>query len=70
MRKKAESDGAGESRLLRNIYVPKKDEVTGNLRRLQSGELHNLFASPNIRVMKLWRIRWTRHVAHMEERRK
>ena len=59
-----------ESRLLWKIYVQKRDEVTGNLRRLQNGELHYLLASTNMRVMKLWTLRWTRHVARMEERRK
>jgi hypothetical protein len=37
-----------ENRVLRRIYGPKRDEVTGEWRKLHSGELHNLYSSPDI----------------------
>jgi hypothetical protein len=37
-----------ENRLLRRIFGPKRDEVNGEWRKLYSGELHNLYSSPNI----------------------
>jgi hypothetical protein len=37
-----------ENRVLRRIFGPKRDEVTGQWRRLHSGELHNLYLSPDI----------------------
>jgi hypothetical protein len=36
-----------ESRMLRRIFVPKRDEVTGGWRELHNEELHNLYSSPN-----------------------
>jgi hypothetical protein len=54
-----------ENRVLRRIFVPKKDEVTGEWRKIHN-EVHDLYSSPNIvRVIKL-RIRWIRHVAWVE----
>jgi hypothetical protein len=42
-----------ENRVLRRIFVPKREEVVGNWRRLHNEEFHNLYTSPNIvRVMK------------------
>jgi hypothetical protein len=59
-----------ENRLLRRIFGPKTDEVTGGRRRLNNQELHNLYVSPRIiRVIKSRRMRWTVHIAHMEETR-
>jgi hypothetical protein len=50
---------------------PKRDEVTGEWRKLHSEELHNLYSSPNIiRLLKSKRMRWTGHVARMGEERK
>jgi hypothetical protein len=42
-----------ENRVLRRIFGPKRDEVTGGLRKLHNEEIHNLYSSPSIiRVMK------------------
>jgi hypothetical protein len=42
-----------ENRVLRRIYGPKRDEVTGGWRKLHNEELHNLYSSPNIiRIIK------------------
>jgi hypothetical protein len=59
-----------ENRVLRRIFGPKRDEVTGERRKLQSGELHNLYSSPEIiRQIKSRRMRWAGHVARMGEGR-
>jgi hypothetical protein len=53
-----------ENRVLRRIFGPKIDEVTGEWRKLHSGELHNLYSSPDIiKQTKSWRMRWAGHVA-------
>jgi hypothetical protein len=47
-----------ENRVLRRIFVPKRDEVTGNWRNLHNEELNNLYSSPNIvRLRKSRRMR-------------
>jgi hypothetical protein len=52
-----------ENRVLRRIFGPKRDEVTGEWRKLHSEELNDLYCSPNIvRVIKLRRRRWAEHV--------
>jgi hypothetical protein len=52
------------------IFGPKRDEVTGEWRKLHNEELHDLYSSPSIiRIMKLWRMRWAGHVARIEEKR-
>jgi hypothetical protein len=59
-----------ENRLLRRIFGPKRDEVTGEWRKLRNEELDDLCSSPNIvRVVKPGRMRWTGHVARMGGRR-
>ena len=59
-----------ENRVLRRIFGPKRDEVTGEWRKLHNEELDNLYSSPNIvRVIKTRRMRWAGHVAHMGEGR-
>jgi hypothetical protein len=55
-----------ENRVLRGIFGPKRDEVTGEWRRLNNEELNDLYSSPNmIRVTKSRRLRWAGHVARM-----
>jgi hypothetical protein len=53
------------------IFGPKRDEVTGEWRKLHNEELHNLYLSPDIiRQVKSRRMRWAGHVARMERREK
>jgi hypothetical protein len=60
-----------ENRVLRIIFGPKRDEVTGEWRNLHNEELHNLYSSPDIiRQIKSRRMRWAGHVARMGEERK
>jgi hypothetical protein len=60
-----------ENRVLRRIFGPKRDEVTGEWRKLHNEELHNLYLSPDIiRQVKSRRMRWAGHVACMGEDRK
>jgi hypothetical protein len=49
--------------MLRRIFGPKRDEVTGGWRKLHNEELHNLYYSPTIRIIKSRRMRWAVHVA-------
>ena len=59
-----------ENRVLRKIFGPRRDEVTGECRRLHNEELNDLYSSPNIvRVIKLRRMRWAGHVVCMGEER-
>jgi hypothetical protein len=54
--------------VLRRIFGPKRDDVTGDWRKLHNEELHKLYPSPNIiRMMKSRRMRWAGHVARMGE---
>jgi hypothetical protein len=55
-----------ENRLLRRIFGPKRDEVTGGWRKLHNVELHNLYFSQSIiRMIESRRMRWVDHVAQM-----
>jgi len=57
-----------ENLVLRRIFVPRRDEVTGEWRRLHNEELNDWYCSPNIvRVIKSRRMRWAGHVACMGE---
>ena len=52
--------------MLRRIFGPRRDEVTGEWRRLHNEELNDLYSPPNIVcVIKSRRMRWAGHVAHM-----
>jgi len=60
-----------ENRVLRNIFGPKRDEVTGEWRKLHNEKLSDLYSLPNIvRVVKSRRMRWAGHVARMGEGRR
>jgi len=55
-----------ENRVLRRVFGPKRDEVTGEWRKLPNKEFRDLYPLPNIvRVVKSRRIRWAEHVARM-----
>jgi hypothetical protein len=59
-----------ENRVLRRIFGPKRDEVTGGWRKLHNEELHNLHSSPSVtRMIKSRRMRWVGHVARIRENR-
>ena len=59
-----------ENRVFRRVFGPKRDEVTGELRKLHDEELNDLYSLPNIvRVVKSRQMRWAGHVARMEEDR-
>jgi len=56
--------------VLRRIFGPRRDEITGEWRRLHDEELNDLYSSPNIvRVTKSRRTRWAGHMARMGEER-
>jgi hypothetical protein len=60
-----------ENRVLRRIFGPKSDEVTGEQRKLRNDELHNFYSSPNIiRQIMSRRMRWAGHVALMREEKR
>ena len=59
-----------ENMVLRRIFGPRRDEVTGEWRRLHNEELNGLYSSPNIvRVIKSRGMRWAGHVARLGEER-
>ena len=59
-----------ENTVLRGIFGPRRDEVTGEWRRLHNEELSDLYSSPNnVRVIKSRRMRWAGHVTRMGEER-
>jgi hypothetical protein len=56
---------------MRRLFGPKRDEVTGEWRKLHNEELRDLYSPPSIiRVMKARRMRWAEHAARMGEKRK
>jgi hypothetical protein len=57
-----------DNRVLRRIFGPKRDEVTGGWRKLHNEEIHNLYCSPRLitcRMIKSRRMRWAGYVARM-----
>ena len=55
-----------ENRVLRKVFGPKRDEVTGEWRKLHKDEPNDLYSLPNIvRVVTSRRMRWAGHVARM-----
>jgi hypothetical protein len=57
-------------RVLRRVFGPKRDEMTGEWRKLHNEELNDPYSLPNIvRVVKSRRMRWAGHVAPMGEKR-
>jgi hypothetical protein len=60
-----------ENRVLRRILGPKRDEVTGQWKKLHDEKFHNLYSSPDIiRQIKSRKMRWAGHVARMGKERK
>jgi hypothetical protein len=56
--------------VLRRIFGPKRDGVTGEWRKVHNQQLHDLYSSPSIiRIMKSRRMRWAGHVARIGEKR-
>jgi hypothetical protein len=59
-----------ENRVLRRMFRPKRDEVTGGWRKLHNEELHNLYSSPSIiRMFKSRKMKWAGYVARMGKKR-
>jgi len=59
-----------ENRVLRRVFGPKRDEVTGDWRKLHNEELNDLYSLPNtVRVVKSRRMRWAGHVTRMGQDR-
>jgi hypothetical protein len=59
-----------ENTVLRRIFGPKRDEVTGEWRKEHNEELHDLYPSLSIiRIVKARRMKWAGHVARMGEKR-
>ena len=59
-----------ENKVVRNIFGAKRDEITGEWRKLYNAELHELYSSSNIiKNLKSRRLRWAGHVARMEQTR-
>ena len=55
-----------ENRVLRRVFGPKRDELTGELRKLRNEEMNDLYSLPTIvRVVKLRRMGWAGHFARM-----
>jgi hypothetical protein len=60
-----------ENRVLRRIFVQKRDDVIGGWRKLRNEELHNLYSSSlKVRMSRSKRMRWAGHVARMMAKRR
>jgi hypothetical protein len=57
-----------ENSVLRIIFVPKRNKITGEWRKFHSEKLYNLYSSPNIRQIKSRRMSWAEHIARMREK--
>jgi hypothetical protein len=57
-----------ENRVLRKVFGPKRDEVSGDWRKLHNEELRDLYSSPSIITITKSRMRWAGHVARMGRR--
>jgi hypothetical protein len=63
--------GVFEKRVLRGIFGPKREEVTGEWTKLHNEELRDLYSSPRIiRITKERKMRWARHLAGMRGKEK
>jgi hypothetical protein len=59
-----------ENRIMRRIFGSKRDEITGEWRRLHKEELYALYSAPDVtRAIKSRILRWTRHIARVEKRK-
>jgi hypothetical protein len=59
-----------ENRVLKRIFGPKRDEVTGEWRKLHNEELRDMYSSPSIiRIIRSRKMRWAGHVARMGEKK-
>jgi hypothetical protein len=59
-----------ENKMLRRIFGPKRDKVTGGWRKLHNEELHNSYSSPSmLRTIKPRRMKWAGNLARMGEKR-
>jgi hypothetical protein len=56
-----------ENRVLRRIFGPKRNEVTGGWRKLHNEELHNLYSSPNIMRIIKYKMKWAGHAAGIQD---
>jgi hypothetical protein len=56
-----------ENRVLRGMFEPERDGVTGEWRRLHNEELRDVYSTPSIILAMKWRMRWAGHVARMGE---
>jgi hypothetical protein len=60
-----------ENRVLRRIFGSKRDEVTGEWRKLHNEELRDLYSSPSVtRIIKSMKMRWADHVTRIGEKKK
>jgi len=55
--------------VLRRIYGPKRDKVTGEWRRIYNEEFNDWYSTDTIRVIKSRRMRWVGHLAHIKDKR-